>query len=85
MDGMLIHFFLVFDRWMTTPMPPLELTDGSVATGCTTPAFLPCAGTCCTALAIRGLPRTVDACTISLGVDGVSSMWTARLTPSTRA
>jgi hypothetical protein len=36
MDEMLIRFSLVFDRWMTTPMSPLEPTDGSVVTGCTT-------------------------------------------------
>jgi hypothetical protein len=36
-----IHFFLVFDRWTTTPTPPLGSTDGSIATGCTVPAFRP--------------------------------------------
>jgi hypothetical protein len=48
MDEMLIHFSLVSDRWMTTPMPHLEQTDGSVVMGCTAPGFLPCSGTCCT-------------------------------------
>jgi hypothetical protein len=33
MDEMLIRFSLIFDRWMTTPTPPLEPTDGSVVTG----------------------------------------------------
>jgi hypothetical protein len=32
---MLIHCSLVFKRWMTTPTPPLEPTDGSVVTDCT--------------------------------------------------
>jgi hypothetical protein len=37
MDEILIRFSPVLDRWMTTPTPPLELTDGSVAMGCTAP------------------------------------------------
>jgi hypothetical protein len=59
MDEMLIRFSLVFDRWMTTPMAPLEPTDGSLVTGCTALGFPPCFRTCCTALATRGFPRTV--------------------------
>jgi hypothetical protein len=39
MDEMLICFFLVFDRWMTTPTPTSGPMDGSVVTGCTVPAF----------------------------------------------
>jgi hypothetical protein len=50
---------------MTTHMPPLEPTDGSVVIGCTAPGFPPCFGTCCTASATRGFPRTVAAHTIS--------------------
>jgi hypothetical protein len=67
MDEMLIRFSLVFDRWMTTPTPPLEPTDGSVAMGYTTPVFPPYSGMCCTTLATWGLPRTVAARTFSLG------------------
>jgi hypothetical protein len=39
-DGQNVDSFsLVFDRWMTTPTPPLESTNGSVVTGCTAPGF----------------------------------------------
>jgi hypothetical protein len=84
MDEMLIRFSLVFDRWMTTPTPPLEPTDGSVVTGCTAPSFLPCFGTCCTASATLVFPRTVAVCTVSSGWGAARSMWTFRLTPPTR-
>jgi hypothetical protein len=67
MDEMLICFSIVFDKWMTTPTPPLELTDGSVVTGCTAPGFPPCFGTCCAASATWGIPRTVAARTIISG------------------
>jgi hypothetical protein len=67
MNEMLIHFSFVFDKWMTTPMPPLEPTDGSVVMGCTAPSFPPCSGTCCTVSATRGFPRTMTTHTISLG------------------
>jgi hypothetical protein len=67
MDEMLIHFFLVFNRWMTTPTPPLELTDGSIVTGCTAPGFPPCSRACCTASATQGYLCITDARTISLG------------------
>jgi hypothetical protein len=66
-DEMLIHFSLVSDRWMTTHTPPLELMGGSVVTGCTAPGFPPCSGTCCTASATRGFPRTMAAHTVSSG------------------
>jgi hypothetical protein len=85
MDEMLIHFSLVFDRWMTTPMPPSELSDGTVATGCTVPVSQPCSGTCCTVSATQGLPCTVVARTVSLGVNAAISTWTSWLTPPTRA
>jgi hypothetical protein len=49
LDEMLIRFSLVFDRWMTMPTPPSELTDGFIATGC------------CTVSATRGLPRTTNS------------------------
>jgi hypothetical protein len=39
MQEMLIRFSFIFNRWTTTPTPPLELTDGFVATGCTVPFF----------------------------------------------
>jgi hypothetical protein len=52
-DEILICFSLVFDRWMTTPMSPLEPMDGSVLAGCTTPGFPPCFGMCCTASVTR--------------------------------
>jgi hypothetical protein len=84
MDEMLIHFSLVFDRWMTTSMPPLEPTDGSVVIGCTAPGFLPCSRTCCTASATRGFPRIAAARTISSGWGAARSMWTFRLTPPNR-
>jgi hypothetical protein len=73
MDEMLIRFSLVFDRWTTTPMPPSEPMDGSIAMGCTAPTFPPCSRMCCTTLATRGLPRTVVARTISSGVDTARS------------
>jgi hypothetical protein len=75
---------LVFDRWMTTPMPPLELTDGSVVTGYTAPGFPPCSGTCCTASDTWGSPRTVVVHTVSSGWGTARSMWTFWLTPPTR-
>jgi hypothetical protein len=67
MDEMLIHFSLVFDRWMTTPTLSLEPMDGYVVTDCTAPGFPPCSGTCCTILATQGFPRTIVTRTISLG------------------
>jgi hypothetical protein len=67
MDEMLIHFSLVFHRWMTTPTPPTEPTDGSIVTGCTTPVFPPCSGMWCTTLATYGFPRTMATRTVSLG------------------
>jgi hypothetical protein len=39
MDEILIHFSFVFDRWMTTPTPPSEPTDGTIAIGCTVPGL----------------------------------------------
>jgi hypothetical protein len=84
MDEMLIRFSLVFDRWMTTPMPPLEPTDGSVVTDCIAPGFPPCSGMCCTASATRVFLRTVAACTVSLGWGTARSKWTFWLTPLTR-
>jgi hypothetical protein len=59
MDEMLIRFSLISIRWMTTPTPPLESTDGSVAMGCIAPGFPPCSGMCCTT---RGdnLDNTLD-------------------------
>jgi hypothetical protein len=81
MDEMLIRFFLVFDRWMTTPTPPLEPTDGSVVTGCTAPGFPPCSRTCCTTSATWGSLHTMAARTISLGWGAARYMWTFRLTP----
>jgi hypothetical protein len=84
MDEMLIHFSLVFDRWTTTPTPPLEPTDGSVVTGCTAPGFLPCFRTCCTASATRGFPHIVAVRTVSSGWGAERSMWTFRRTPPTR-
>jgi hypothetical protein len=84
MDGMLIRFSIVFDRWMTTPTPLLELTDGSVVTGHTAPGFPPCSETCCTILATRGSPRTMAARTISMGWGTARSMWTFWLTPPTQ-
>jgi hypothetical protein len=82
MDEMLIHFSLVFDRWMTTPTSPLELMNGSVATGCTAPSFPPCSGTCCTASATQDFPHTVAAHTISSGWSAARSMWTFQRTPT---
>jgi hypothetical protein len=41
--------------------------DGSVAMGCTVPAFRPCSGTCFTVSATQGLPRTMVAHTVSSG------------------
>jgi hypothetical protein len=76
MDEMLIHFSLVFDRWMTTPTPPLEPMDGSIVTDCTAPGFPPCSGTCCTDSATRGSPRTMAARTVSLGWGAARSMTT---------
>jgi hypothetical protein len=32
MDEIFIHFFRVFDIWITNPTPPSEPTDGSVVT-----------------------------------------------------
>jgi hypothetical protein len=61
-------------------MPPSGPTDGSVVTGCTVLAFQPCSVMCFTISATRGLPRTVVARTVSLGVDAVRSTWTSRLT-----
>jgi hypothetical protein len=84
MDEMLIHFSHVFDRWTTTPTPPLEPMDGSVVTGCTTLTFPPCSGTCYTALARRGLLHIVVARTISSGLGTARSTWTSWLTPPTR-
>jgi hypothetical protein len=66
-DEMLIHFSLVFDRWMITPTPSSEPADGSVVTGCTALVFPPCSGTCYTILATRRPPHTVAARTISSG------------------
>jgi hypothetical protein len=37
---MVIHFFLIFDRWTTTATPPSGPSVGSVVTGCTVRAFL---------------------------------------------
>jgi hypothetical protein len=79
-----IHFSLVFDLWTTTPTPPSELTDGSVATGCTTPAFPLCSGTCYTTLATRGPPHTMVARTVSSGLGAARSTWTSQLTPLTQ-
>jgi hypothetical protein len=84
MDEMLICFSFGFDRWTTTPMPPSEPTDGSVVTGWTAPVFPPCSEMCYTALAMRGLPRTVVARTVSLGLGTTRSMCTFQLTPLTR-
>jgi hypothetical protein len=67
MDEMLIHFSLVFDRWMTTPMLPLEPTDGSVVMDYTAPGYQPCSEMCCTASATRVFLHTMAARTISLG------------------
>jgi hypothetical protein len=83
-DEILIRFSLIFDRWMTTPTPPLEPIDGSVAMGCTTLGFPLCSRTCCTALATRGFSCITVACTISLGWGDARSMWTFWLTPPTR-
>jgi hypothetical protein len=77
-------FLPCFDRWTTTPTLPSELTDGSVAMGCTISIFPPCFGTCCTALATRKLPCTVVVRTISLGLGVARSTWTSRLTSLTR-
>jgi hypothetical protein len=79
------HFFLIFDRWMTTPTPPSGPTDGSVVMGCTVQAFQPCSGTCFTVSATWGLPRTVVTRIVSSGVDVVRSMWMSRLTLPTRS
>jgi hypothetical protein len=76
MDEMLIHFSLVFDRWMTTPMPPSAPMDGPVVTGCTTSIFSPCSGTCYTILATRRPPYTMVVCTISLVLGTARSMCT---------
>jgi hypothetical protein len=84
MDEMLIRFSLLFDRWMTTPTPPLEPTDSSIVMGCNASGFPPYSGTCCTALATRGFPCTMAAHTISSGWGVARSMWTFWLTPSTR-
>jgi hypothetical protein len=84
MDEMLIHFSLIFDRWMTTPTPSSEPTDGSCATCCTALVFPPCSGTCCTALATRGLQHTMVAHTVSSGFGVARSTWISRLTPLTR-
>jgi hypothetical protein len=84
MDEMLIHFSLVFDRWMTTPTQPSELMDGSVATGCTTLVFPRCFKMCCTALAKQGPPRTVVIRTINSGLGTARSTWTSWLTTLTR-
>jgi hypothetical protein len=84
MDEMLIRFSLVFDRWMTTPTPPLELTDDSIAIGCTALGFPPCFGMCCTTLATRVFPCTMPTCTIGSGWGAARSMWTFYLTPPTR-
>jgi hypothetical protein len=67
MDEMLILFSLVFDRWTTTPTPPMEPTDDSVVTGYTAPGFPPCSETCCTVLATWGCPRIAAAHTVSSG------------------
>jgi hypothetical protein len=85
MDEMLICCSLVFDRWMITPTPPSEPTDGTVATGCTVPASRPCSGRCCTVFATRGLMRTMVAHTVNSSVDAARSTWTSWLTPPTRA
>jgi hypothetical protein len=84
MDEMLIRFSLIFYRWMTTPMPSLEPTDGSVVMGCTAPVFPPCSGTCCTALSTRGFLRTVTTRTVSSGLGAERSMWIFWLTPLTQ-
>jgi hypothetical protein len=83
MDEMLIHFFLVFDKWMTTPTPPLESADGSIVMGCTAPAFPPCIRMCYTALAIEDFLRTMAARNISSGWGAARSMWTFQRTPPT--
>jgi hypothetical protein len=54
MDEMLIRFSLVFDRWMTTPTPPLEPTDGSVVMGCTAQVSHPASG-CVALVRLHGL------------------------------
>jgi hypothetical protein len=84
MDEMLICFSLVFNRWTTTPMPPSEMTDGSVVSGYTAPVFPPCSGMYCTALATQEFPLTMAAHTVSSGWGATRSMWTFRLTPLTR-
>jgi hypothetical protein len=84
MDEILIHFSLIFDRWTTTPTPPLEPMDGSVVMGCTAPVFPHCYRTCYTILATWGFLCTVVAHTISLGWGAARSMWTFWLTPLTR-
>jgi hypothetical protein len=83
MAEMLIRFSLVFDGWMTTPMTPLEPTDGSKAMGCTAPGFPPYFRTCCTTSTTKGFPHTVAARTVSSGWGAVRSMWTFQLTPLT--
>jgi hypothetical protein len=75
MDEMLNHFSLIFERLMTTPMPPSEPMDGFVATGFTASAFPLCFGMCYTTLATWGLPRTIVTHTVSSSVDAARSMW----------
>jgi hypothetical protein len=84
MDGMLILFSLVFDRWTTTRTPPSELTDGSVVTGCTASVFPTCSGTCYTALATRRSPHVVTARTTSSCLGAARFIWTFRLIALTR-
>jgi hypothetical protein len=84
MDGMLILFSLVFDRWTTTRTPPSELTDGSVVTGCTASVFPTCSRTCYTALATRRSPHVVTARTTSSCLGAARFIWTFRLIALTR-
>jgi hypothetical protein len=77
MDEILISFSFVLNRWMTTPMPFSEPTDGTIAMGCTVPGLRPCSRTCCTISVTWGLPRTVAVRTISSGVDTLGSTCTS--------
>jgi hypothetical protein len=77
MHVMFIHFFFVFDRWMTTPTPPSEPTDGTITTGCTISGLRPCSWMCCTIVVTRGLPRTGATRTVNSYVDALGSTWTS--------